>query len=183
MPNIPTTVAMSGLDFEPAFGRVQQIGDFDCAFSVVAMIARTTLEAVRSVAIKRFHHPTHGPYRITGELIADLLEHYGYETGMYEEPASVDEIPDLAIALVDYDEHWNLGRHVLFHRARASNDRNLVISYVIDPAYWVAAADYVRTRLPPIQWFLEVRAGQGACQLAPFIAANCHRRRRLGPVW
>src|ERR1700740_1720282 len=98
MPSTPTTVRVTETGFEPAFRRVQQTGDFDCAFAVVAMIANTTLEAVRGVAIARFHHPAHGPYRITGELIANLLEHYGYETGMYEEPASVADIPDLAIS-------------------------------------------------------------------------------------
>ncbi|RKF49167.1 hypothetical protein BCY88_18840 [Paraburkholderia fungorum] len=41
---------------------------------------------------------------------------------MYEELASVSDVPDLAVALVDYDDHANLGRHVLFHRACASHD-------------------------------------------------------------
>lgn len=162
MPSTPTTVRVTETGFEPAFRRVQQTGDFDCAFAVVAMIANTTLEAVRSVAIARFHHPAHGPYRITGELIANLLEHYGYETGMYEEPASVDDIPDLAIALMDYDDHVNLGRHVLFHRARASHDPGSKVEYVIDPAYWVPPQDQVRTSLPGIQWFLEIRPASRA---------------------
>jgi hypothetical protein len=154
---IPTTVRVTETGFEPAFRRVQQAGDFDCAFAMVAMIASTTLEAVRGVAIARLHHPAHGPYWITGELIANLLGHYRYETGMYEEPASVDDIPDLAIAVVDYDDHFNLGRHVLFHRARASHDPSNKVEYVIDPAYWVSSQDHMRTCLPGIQLFLEVR--------------------------
>ncbi|PQV52191.1 hypothetical protein [Paraburkholderia sp. BL21I4N1] len=162
MPAIPTTVTMTGAGFVPAFRRVQQSGDFDCSFAVIAMICGTTLEAVRNVAIERFRHPVHGPYWITGDFIARLLAHYGYDTGMYEEPASVSEIPDLAFALVDYDDQTNLGRHVLFHRARASHDESVVISYVIDPAYWVGPQDYVRTSLPEIQWFLEVYAKRGA---------------------
>ncbi|KGC90170.1 hypothetical protein DP62_501 [Burkholderia pseudomallei] len=162
MPGISTTVRVTETGFEPALRRVQQAGDFDCAFAVVAMIANTTLEAVRGMAIARFHHPAHGPYWITGELIANLLEHYGYETGMYEEPASVADIPDLAIALVDYDDHFNLGRHVLFHRARASHDLGSKVEYVIDPAYWLPPQDHVRTCLPEIQWFLEVRPGRTA---------------------
>jgi hypothetical protein len=162
MPGIPTTVRVTETGFEPAFRRVQQASDFDCAFAVVAMIANTTLEAVRGVAIARFHHPAHGPYWITGELIANLLEHFGYETGMYEEPASVADIPDLAIAVVDYDEFTNLGRHVLFHRARAGHDLGGKVEYVIDPAYWVLPQDHVRTSLPEIQWFLEVRPGLSA---------------------
>lgn len=158
MPVIPTTVTMIGGGFVPAFQRVQQSGDFDCSFAVIAMICGTTLEAVRSIAIQRFRHPVHGPYWITGDFIAQLLEHYGYGIGMYEEPASVSDIPNLAIAVVDYDDHTNLGRHVLFHRARASHDESAVVSYVIDPAYWVEPLDYVRTSLPEIQWFLEVYA-------------------------
>lgn len=160
MPAIPTTVTMIGAGFAPAFSRVEQSGDFDCSFAVIAMICGTTLDAVRNVAIGRFHHPAHGPYWITGGLIAKLLEHFGYETGMYEEPASLADVPDLAIALVDYDERANLGRHVLFHRARASRDPKVTLTYVIDPAYWIEPHDYVRTRLPPVHWFLEVRAAQ-----------------------
>ncbi|WP_186150790.1 hypothetical protein [Burkholderia gladioli] len=160
MPAIPTTVSMIGAGFVPAFRRVQQSGDFDCSFAVIAMICGTTLEVVRNVAIERFGHPPHGPYWMTGQLIASLLEHYGYETGMYEEPASIGDIPDLAIALVDYDDHTNLGRHVLFHRARATHDSTIKIEYVIDPAYWIESQDYVRTCLTPIQWFLEVRSAR-----------------------
>ena len=157
MPVIPATVTTTATGFEPAFRRVQQSGDFDCSFAVVAMICGTTVEAVHSVAVERFHHPAHGPYWITGALIANLLEHYGFETGMYEEPASTEDISDLAIAVVDYDDHTNLGRHVLFHRARASHDASIVREYVIDPAYWIAPQDYVRTNLPEIQWYLGIR--------------------------
>lgn len=157
MPAIPTTVTMIGAGFVPAFRRVQQSDDFDCSFAVIAMICGTTLDAVRNVAIERFGHPAHGPYWMTGALIASLLEHYGYETGMYEEPASIGDIPDLAIALVDYDDHTNLGRHVLFHRARADRNPTIKVEYVIDPAYWIEPQDYVRTNLPTIQWYLGIR--------------------------
>ncbi len=157
MPAIPTTVTMIGAGFAPAFSRVEQSGDFDCSFAVIAMICGTTLDAVRNVAIGRFHHPAHGPYWITGELIAKLLGHFGYETGMYEEPTTLADIPDLAIALVDYDERTNLGRHVLFHRARAGHDPKVTVTYVIDPAYWIEPHDYVRTCLPAIQWYLGIR--------------------------
>lgn len=158
MPAIPNTVTMTGSGFEPAFRRVQQSSDFDCAFAVVAMIVNITLAEVRRVAVEQFEHPAHGPYRMTGELIALLLAHYGYDTGMYEEPASVSDIPDLAIALVDYDELTNLGRHVLFHRARASHDSTIKVEYVVDPAYWIGSQDFVRTSLPDIQWFLAICA-------------------------
>ncbi|PTB21617.1 hypothetical protein C9I57_08290 [Trinickia symbiotica] len=156
MPSIPTTVRVTETGFEPAYRRVQQSGDFDCPFAVIAMIAHVTLDEVRRVAVERFHHPPHGPYCITGELAAKLLGHYGYSAGMYEEPSSTNDIPDLAIALVDYDDHTNLGRHVLFHRARCNRDELVTVAYVIDPAYWLAPQDYVRTSLPDIQWFLEV---------------------------
>jgi len=156
MPVIPATVTMIGAGFVPAFQRVQQSDDFDCPFAVIAMICGTSLEAVRDVAVRRFEHPAHGPYRITGELVACLLAHYGYDTGMYEEPALDCDIPDLAIAVVDFDEHMNLGRHVLFHRARARHDDRVQVAYVIDPAYWLEPKDYVRTGLPDIHWYLEV---------------------------
>jgi hypothetical protein len=158
MSAIPTTVTMIGAGFVPAFRHVQQSGDFDCSFAVIAMICGTTLEAVRNVAIERFRHAAQGPYWITGDFIARLLAHFGYDTGVYEEPASVSDIPDLAIALVDYDDCTNLGRHVLFHRARASHNPSIKVEYMIDPGYWTEPQDYVRTCLPPIQWFIEVRA-------------------------
>lgn len=170
---IPITVTMIGAGFVPAFRRVQQSGDFDCSFAVIAMICDTTLEAVRDVAIERFGHPAHGPYWITGDLIAQLLAHYGYDTGMYEEPASVSDIPDLAIVLVDYDDCTNLGRHVLFHRARADHDESVRIEYMIDPAYWIEPQDYVQTNLPRIQWYLGIRVmAQGPAK----VPSPTHRR-------
>ena len=156
MPTIPTTVTMIGAGFVPAYRRVQQRGDFDCAFAVIAMICGTTLEAVRNVAIERFGHPAHGPYSTSGEFVAQLLAHYGYATGTRQEAASVSEVPDLAIAIVNFDERTNLGRHVLFHRARASHDPGIMVEYVIDPAYWLESGDFVRTGLPDIHWFMKV---------------------------
>ncbi|WP_076786228.1 hypothetical protein [Burkholderia sp. b13] len=35
---------MAASDFKPAFRRVQQSGDLDCAFAVVAMIVNTAFE-------------------------------------------------------------------------------------------------------------------------------------------
>jgi hypothetical protein len=131
MPTIPTTVTMIGAGFVPAYRRVQQRGDFDCAFAVIATICDTTLEAVRDVAIERFGHPGRGPYSTSGEFVAQLLARYGYATGTCEEAASVSEVPDLPIAIVNYDERTNLGRHVLFHRARAGHDQGIVVKYVI----------------------------------------------------
>ncbi|AMV41745.1 hypothetical protein [Paraburkholderia caribensis] len=158
MPTIPTTVTMIGAGFNPAFRRVQQNSDFDCSFAVIAMLAGTTLEAVRDIAVTRFGHPAHSPHWVTRELIAALLAHFGYEAGTYEESSAVGDIPDLAIAVVDYDGHMNLSRHVLFHRARASHDENCKIEYVIDPAFWIEPSDYVQTCLPLIRAYLEVRS-------------------------
>lgn len=53
---IPTTVAMAASGFKPAFRRVQQSGDLDCAFAVVEMIVNTALEEVCRVAIERFDY-------------------------------------------------------------------------------------------------------------------------------
>jgi hypothetical protein len=57
---------------------------------------------------------------------------------------------------VDYDDHTNVGRHVLFHRARACHDERVEVASVIDPAYWISPPDYVRMSLPDIHWYLEV---------------------------
>ena len=161
MPAIPTSVTSTATSFQPAFQRVQQSGDFDCAFACIAAIAsKASPEEVRDIAIKKFRHPAHGPYWITGDLISGLLAHYGYVATVFKESAKVTDLPDLAIALVEYDAETEVGRHVLFHRAKASHDPKTVIEYMIDPAYWVDAKEQVRTDFKGLtpSWYIGIHA-------------------------
>lgn len=158
MPNIPSTVTSTAEGFQPAFARVPQNGDFDCAFACIASITGKPLAEVRELAVNRFKHPTHGPYWITEDLIARLLAHYGWVATVYKEVSKLADVPDLAILMVDYDPDKEIGRHVLFHRASASHALKTTIAYVVDPAYWIETPAHVRTDLKPLgaAWFIGV---------------------------
>ncbi|WP_233238834.1 hypothetical protein [Bordetella sp. LUAb4] len=158
MPSIPTTVTSTPSGFQPAFTRVAQNTDFDCAFACIATIAGKTLTDVRQVAINQFKHPARGPYWITETLITGLLAHYGWVGTVYKEVAKVSDISDLAIVMVDYDPNNEIGRHVVFHRATASHAPKTNIAYAIDPAHWVEVSAQVRTDLNSLApaWFIGV---------------------------
>lgn len=158
MSSIPATVTSTADSFQPAFSRVQQSSDFDCAFACIASIAGKPLAEVQALAVNQHKHPPHGPYWITEELIAGLLAHYGWVATVYKEIGKLADIPDLAILMVDYDPDKEIGRHVLFHRAAASHSPKTTISYVVDPAYWVDTPAQVRTDLKTLgaSWYIGV---------------------------
>jgi hypothetical protein len=142
--------------FKPAFSRVQQTDDFSCAFAVVAMLAGTTIEDVKQVAVSKFGHPKHGPYWITEGLIQKLLTHYQWVATFYKESTGIASLPDIAIGMVDYDAETELGRHVLFHRFTPEGAKQPV-EYILDPAYWVTEpAKQVRLDIKgmPIAWYI-----------------------------
>lgn len=158
MPSIPSTVTSTTTGFQPAFTRVAQNTDFDCAFACIASIAGKTLADVRQVAVNRFKHPARGPYWITETLITGLLSHYGWVGTVYKEVTKLSDIPDLAILMVDYDADSEIGRHVVFHRATASHAPKTTIAYAIDPAHWVEPSAQVRTDLNDLApaWYIGV---------------------------
>lgn len=145
-------------DFQPAFKRVQQSSDHDCAFACIAMLAGQTLEEVRQTAIKQFKHPKHGPYWINEELIHKLLAHCGWVATVYKESTGIDSLPDLAIGMVDYDPDTEIGRHVLFHRMKSEGNLKKTTEYILDPAYWIDPKQQVRTDIKgfPISWYIGV---------------------------
>lgn len=160
MATIPTTVTSSPEGFQPAFNRVQQEGDFDDAFACIATITGKTLADIRKLAIEKFRHPAHGPYWISEQMITALVAHHGMVATVYKEAATVADLPDLALAMVDYDPETELGRHVIFHRAKASHAPKTVVEYMIDPAYWVSEAQRVRVEFKDCQpaWYIGVHA-------------------------
>jgi hypothetical protein len=133
MATIPATVASTAAGFQPAFKPVTTQDRHACALASIAILASTTLEEVWQKA-EELGLPKSGPYNhvIDGDFLAALLAKYSWVATVWKECTKVSELPDLCIALVDYDSDWEIGRHVVFHRAKASHDAK-VVEYVIDP--------------------------------------------------
>lgn len=143
--------------FKPAFTRVQQTDDCNCAFACIAMLASKTIDEVRQVAIEKFKHPKHGPYWIGEDLIAKLLTHFGWVGTVFKASTGISSLPDTAIAMVDYSVDTEIGRHVLFNRVTPPGAKQPV-EYIIDPAYWVDTVQQIRTDIKgfPISWYIGV---------------------------
>jgi hypothetical protein len=133
MATIPATVASTAAGFQPAFKPVTTQDRHACALASVAIIASATLDDVWSKA-EELGLPKTGPYNhvIDGDFLAALLAKFSWVAGIWKSCSSVSLLPDLCIALVDYDADWEVGRHVVFHRAKASHDAKTV-AYAIDP--------------------------------------------------
>ena len=153
--SVATTSPAQG--FQPAFKRVAQSNDFDCAFACIAMIVNRPLDEVRKVAIERFKHPKHGPYvYMNDELIAKLFAHWSFRSTAYIETNGVASLPDVAIGLVDYDSESDVGRHVVFVRQPGATGKPSV-EYIIDPAYWIEPNKQVRLEKgSSISWHIGV---------------------------
>lgn len=133
MVTIPTTVTSSPAGFQPAFKPVTTQDRHACALASVAIIGGTTLDDVWKKA-EELGLPKTGPYNhvIDGDFLAAMLAKYGWVATVWKECTKVSQLPDLCIALVNYDADWEVGRHVVFHRAKASHDAKIV-EYAIDP--------------------------------------------------
>jgi hypothetical protein len=142
---------------KPAFTRVQQTDDCNCAFACIAMLAGKTLEEVRQVAIDKFKHPKHGPYWIGEDLISKLLIHFGWVGTVFKASTGLASLPDTAIGMCEYNSDTEIGRHVLFNRVTPPGAKQPV-EYIIDPAYWVDTVQQIRTDIKgfPISWYIGV---------------------------
>ena len=153
---IPTSVTSSAAGFHPAFKPTMTTDRHACAFASVATLASTTLEDVFQKA-EELGLPKAGPYVhiIDGDFLAALLAKYSWVATVWKECEKPSQLPDCCIALVDYDADWEVGRHVVFHRAKGSHDAKIV-EYMIDPT---ASADrLVRTDLNALvpSWYIGV---------------------------
>jgi hypothetical protein len=157
---IPTTVESTPTTFTPAFPFVAQTNDFDDVFACAAMLSGKTIEEVREIAIAKTKHPARGPYYLGETQIAALLAQLGFVATVYKELSRVADIPDVALILVDYNPDMEVGRHVLFHRAKASHASGTTIEYALDPAPWCKPADRVRTNFKNIagHWAIGIHA-------------------------
>lgn len=142
-PAAPAAIGTS-LTFQPAFNRIAQSQDCDCAFACIAMIANRSLTDVKQAAVMQFKFPRHGLYWIGEELICKLFAHFGYVATVYKETTVIADLPDVCILMVDYDPETEIGRHVLFVRQRGSAGK-ATVEYIIDPAPWVPIEKQIRT--------------------------------------
>jgi len=156
MVSIPATVNSSAAGFQPAFKPVITQDRHACALAAVATLASVSIDDVWKKA-EELGLPKTGPYNhvIDGDLLAALLAKYGWVATVWKECTKVSQLPDLCIAMVDYDADWEVGRHVVFHRAKASHDAKIV-EYAIDPT--ASAEARVRTDLNVLApaWYIGV---------------------------
>ncbi|NML99750.1 hypothetical protein HHL24_17635 [Paraburkholderia sp. RP-4-7] len=158
--SIPTTVESTPTTFTPAFPFVTQTNDFDDVFACTAMLSGKTIEEVREIAIAKTRHPAWGPYYFGETHVAALLAQLGFVATLYKEIGRVADIPDVALLLVDYNPDMEVGRHILFHRAKASHSSGTTIEYALDPAPWCKPADRVRTNFKNVAgtWVIGIHA-------------------------
>ena len=148
---------------QPAFVRVAQSERHDDALAVVAMLAHTDLQQIRQQA-EVFGLPQRGPFYpyIDGDMIAKLLTSRGLVGTVWKECKSFSELPDVAIAMCDYDEAYEVGRCVLFHRL--SGEGAKAIQYVLDPYNHSDAKLHFRTDLAELvpSWYIGVHQAPSA---------------------
>ena len=158
--SIPTTVESTPTTFSPAFPFVAQTNDFDDVFACCAMLSGKKIEEVREIAIAKTRHPARGPYYLGETQIAALLAQLGFVATVYKEVERAADIADVAFLMVDYNPDMECGRHILFHRAKASHASGTTVEYALDPALWCKPADRVRTNFKNIAgtWAIGIHA-------------------------
>jgi ABC-type bacteriocin/lantibiotic exporter with double-glycine peptidase domain len=130
-------------NYQTRYPRVEQSHPFDCWAACIAMVANKTIDAVTDLALRAKILPE-GPYCISDDAIAKLFIRYGFVSTIYKATSgNIDELPDLCMVLLSYDENTELGHHALMYRERelpASPNRCVLI----DPAGWVLDSKRVR---------------------------------------
>jgi hypothetical protein len=156
---IPTTVTSTSAGFTPAFNHVCTTDRHADSLACIATIASTTLEDVFEKA-EQLGLPKTGPYNhmLDIDFLAKLLAKYQLVAAVWKEFTDLAQLPDLCMALVDYDAAWEVGRFVVIHKAKASHDGK-VITYAIDPSASEAELQ-VRTDLDALApaWYIGVHA-------------------------
>ena len=151
-------------NFQPHFKRVAAGDDrhADVYCAIASLVGNSkTLDDIRKQA-ETLGVPKTGPYYpyIDGDLIAKLLAAYGFVATVWKESKDFKDLPDVAIAMVDYDADWEVGRCVVFHRMRSA-DGKTIQAYCVDSATGKPAANTYLTGLTPI-WFIGVTQMQKA---------------------
>ena len=157
---MPITPAAS-TTFQPAFKRIAQQDRHDDTFAVIGMLIGKTADLVFGQA-EGLGLPKIGPFQawIDGDLIAKLLAGNGLVATVWKECKAYKDLPEVAIAMVDYDADWEVGRCVVFHRMR-STDGKTVQAYCVDSATGKPPVNTDLTGLSP-SWFIGVTQMQKA---------------------
>ena len=148
-------------NFQPAFKRLAQQGRHDDTFAVIAMLTNKTIEAIFRQA-EGLGLPKIGPFHawIDGDMIAKLLAANGLVATVWKEAKSYNELSEFSLALVSYDESYEVGRAVVYHR-NTSADGKTAQPYVVDPYPHADSRLHLRVgtaalaELPPA-WFIGV---------------------------
>ena len=120
--------------FQPFFKRVPQEGRHDDTFAVIATLTGKSLDSVFKQA-EALGLPKTGPFFpfIDSDMIAKLLVSHGLVATVWKECTSYHDLgSEVAIACVDYNADWEIGRCVLYHRNTAAGGKTTQ-PYVIDP--------------------------------------------------
>ena len=136
--------ANGNTQFQAAFKRIAQTSELDDVLACTAMLANRSLDEVRKVATAKFQIPAQGVWYLTEAMVAELMAHYGFIAGTWQEATKPGALPDLCLLLLDWRENtaaW--GRHVLFHRNRDGAG----VEYLIDPHPATPADKQVRVDL------------------------------------
>ncbi|PUE62946.1 hypothetical protein B9Z45_02510 [Limnohabitans sp. 2KL-17] len=125
----PTT----STSFQPAFKRVAQQDRHDDTFAAIAILSGKTLDSVMRRA-ETMGLPRVGPYHgaITGDLIAKLLAAEGLVATVWKECSSFEDLPSVALVMVDYDESLELGRCLVYHVMELEGGK-IAQHYIVDP--------------------------------------------------
>lgn len=144
-------------DFKPIFQRVAQDDRHSDILAVLASLSNSTLAQIRQQA-EVFGVPQVGPYHsytTDGDLIAKVAMSRGLVATNWRESKSFTDLDPVSLALVAYDEDWQIGRAVLFHRLPADHPSK-VAHYVLDPYPHADSKLHVRTDCSGLvpRWFI-----------------------------
>lgn len=147
-------------DFKPLFNRVSQGDDRHAdILAVLATVSGCSLQQIRQQA-EVFGVPQTGPYHAytaDGDLIAKVLTSRGLVGKVWKECKDFKSVDEVSLCLVAYDQEWEIGRAVLYHRLPADHPSK-VPHYVIDPYPHADNKLHVRTTLDGLTpaWFIGI---------------------------
>ena len=157
-----TNTAAPAASFKPFFQRISQGEDRHAdVLACCAMLCNKSLADIFKQA-EALGLPKVGPYWLyaDGEFIARLLAAHGLVATVWKEAKSYNELSEFSLALVSYDESYEVGRAVVYHR-NTSADGKTAQPYVVDPYPHADSRLHLRVgtaalaELPPA-WFIGV---------------------------
>ena len=158
-----TNAAAPAASFKPFFQRISQGEDRHAdVLACCAMLCNKSLADIFKQA-ETLGLPKAGPYygySADGDFIARLLAAHGLVATVWKEAKSYNDLSEVSLALVSYDESYEVGRAVIYHR-NTSADGKTAQPYVVDPYPHADSRQHLRVgtgalaELPPA-WFIGV---------------------------